>query len=273
MPMKEPYPTIAEVGAALEAWAQPGFAASYDNVGLHVGDGRRRVRCAIIALDLTPDVLEEAIGEEATLIVTHHPLLFHPLRKITADDFTSNLALRLAESRIALYSIHTNLDAAPGGVSIALAALLGLEEVRFLTPEEGDASGFGAIGRLAEPVTLDGFLRRVAESLQIPCLRYAGDDNAVVGTVAVCGGSGASLIPSALAAGADAYVTADASYHKFFEVLAVDGHPAMALIDAGHYETEAHAEDLLRAWLADQFPAVRWLKTAVRTSPVRTFVA
>jgi dinuclear metal center YbgI/SA1388 family protein len=374
----EPLPTVREIARALEAWAPPGSAQSYDNVGLQVGDGDRPVRRAVIALDLTPAVVEEARAGEASLVVTHHPLLFRPLRHLTADGLVPALALRLAEAGIALYSIHTNLDAARGGVSFALARQLGLEEVRFLDPAKaslyklvtfvppshfdavrealaragaghiGDyeacafalegrgffrpgegttpfvgtagggltsaeelrlevavarwslggvlralreahpyqevaydvypveqastRTGLGAVGRLPSPEPLSAFLRRVAGRLQAPSLRYTGDPEAAVETVAVCGGAGGDLIDRALAAGADAYVTADLTYHRFFDVLAPDGRPRMALLDAGHYETEAVTERLLQAWLQERFPAVAWRRTETRTSPVETFV-
>ena len=271
------YPTIGEVGAALEEWALPGWAQSYDNVGLQVGDARRTVERALIALDLTPAVLAEAKQQGATLIITHHPLLFTPLRSVTADGFVSSLALRLAEARVALYSIHTNLDVAPGGVSFALAERLDLQDVRFLDVFDEDAAptmqaGFGAVGRLAAPMTLTALLQHVATCLQVGSLRYTGDPEATVETVAVCGGSGSRFTPQALQADADAYVTADVTYHKFFDVLDLDGHPRMALIDAGHYETEAVTEGLLQQWLARRFPTVAWQRTATRTSPIETFV-
>lgn len=275
------YPTISEVGTALETWAQPGWAQSYDNVGLQVGDARRTVQRSLIALDLTPAVLDEARQHGATLIITHHPLVFTPLRSVTADGFVSNLALRLAETGIALYSIHTNLDAAPGGVSFALAERLDLRAVRFLdaletsSPPLGPSTiqaGLGAVGRLAAPMPLKAFLQHVAERLHAGSLRYVGDAEAAVETVAVCGGSGSSFTPQALRAGADAYVTADVTYHKFFDVLDLDGRPRMALIDAGHYETEALTEELLQNWLSRRFPAVEWHRTATRTSPMDTFV-
>ncbi|AEN73710.1 NGG1p interacting factor 3 protein, NIF3 [Rhodothermus marinus SG0.5JP17-172] len=375
--MAETYPTVREIAAALEAWAPPGSAQSYDNVGLQVGDPEQPVRRALLALDLTPAVLEEARALEAELIITHHPLLFRPLRQLTPDGLVSSLALRLAASGIALYSIHTNLDAAPGGVSFALAEHLGLKDVQFLAKMEqalyklvtfvpashfeqvrealaeagagrignyeacafatrgtgyfrpGDMArpfigepgklesaeelrlevevarwdlprvlaamraahpyeevaydvypveqpytraGLGAIGRLEKPEPLRDFLQRVAERLQTDSLRYVGDPDASVETVAVCGGAGADLIGRALSAGADAYVTADLTYHRFFEVLDNDGRPRMALIDAGHYETEALTEALLATWLQQRFPTVDWKRTTIRTSPVRTFI-
>ena len=274
------YPTIGDIGKALEAWAPRDSAQEYDNVGLQVGDARRAVTRALIALDLTPAVLAEAKQHEATLIITHHPLLFHPLRSVTADGFVSSLALRLAEAGIALYSIHTNLDAALGGVSFALADLLDLEDIRFLDPfgneAPGDPSnaqtGLGALGRLDPPMPLSAFLQRVAERLQAGSLRYAGDLDATLETVAVCGGSGSSFTGQALRAGADAYVTADVTYHRFFDVLDTDGQPRMALIDAGHYETEALTESLLCDWLRRRFPTVDWRRTETRTSPMKTFI-
>jgi len=277
------YPTIGDVGEALEGWAPLGSAQDYDNVGLQVGDPRRAVHRALIALDLTPAVLDEARRHEATLIVTHHPLLFHPLRSLTTDGFVSSLALRLAEAGIALYSIHTNLDAAPGGVSFALAEHLGLEDIRFLDPVYDEADGYpaeqpptptglGAIGRLAAPMLLSRFLQRVAERLQAGSLRYVGNLETPVETVAVCGGSGSSFTGQALRTGAQAYVTADVTYHTFFDVLDTDGRPRMALIDAGHYETEAITENLLQDWLRRRFPTVEWRRTETRTSPMDTFI-
>src|SRR5690606_24609786 len=105
------FPRLREIAHALEAWAPPGSAQSYDNVGLQVGDASRTVQAAVIALDLTPAVIDEAIRLKADLIVTHHPLLFRPLKQLTPASWQGALALRLAEAGIALYSIHTNLDA------------------------------------------------------------------------------------------------------------------------------------------------------------------
>lgn len=246
---------------------------SYDNVGLQVGDPDTEVRTALLGLDMTPELLEEAKKLGATLILTHHPLLFRPVRAVTTETYVPNLVWRLAAENIALYSIHTNLDAAPGGVSFALAHRLGLEDAVFLQPSENGDTGFGAIGSLPAPVRLQAFLEIVAERLGAPALRYAGDPEALVGRIAACGGSGGSLIDEAAARGADAYVTADIKYHDFFSVLDAKGQPRLALIDAGHYETEKGAESLLLEALAKQFPQTAWKRTQASTSPVRTFIA
>jgi putative NIF3 family GTP cyclohydrolase 1 type 2 len=139
--------------------------------------------------------------------------------------------------------------------------------------QKNSRAGLGALGVLNEPMPLPAFLDRVATRLGAGSLRYAGDDDATVERVAVCGGAGSDFIGTARAAGADAYVTADVTYHEFFDVLDRKGTPDMALIDPGHYETEALTEALLRDWLADRFPAATWHRTDVRTSPMKTFVS
>jgi hypothetical protein len=133
--------------------------------------------------------------------------------------------------------------------------------------------GLGIIGDLPEPEPLPDFLNRVCSRLGTKAVRYAGDPSSAVRRVAVCGGAGRDLIATAIRLGADAYVTSDISYHSFFEVLDGDGRPRMALIDAGHYETEAATEALLLDWLTGRAPAVRWGRTTTRTSPIATFIS
>lgn len=131
-------------------------------------------------------------------------------------------------------------------------------------------SGLGAVGRLPEPEPLAAFLDRVTERLEAEALRYVGDPDAPVARVAVCGGAGSRLLRAALAARVDAYVTADVTYHTFFEPLGPDGAPRLALIDAGHYETEWVTETLLVETLAAHVPGLAVRRTRHRTSPVRT---
>ncbi len=257
-----------DIAQALETWADPSFAASYDNVGLHVGSPTSVVTRVLIALDLTPAVLDEAIQKEASMILTHHPLLFRAPSSIRDDDFIGRLILQLARENITLYSIHTNLDAAPKGVSFGFAEILGLQNVTFLSPNPDDRSGMGVIGHLSTPEPFPLFLERIHQRLNTPVLRYTGSAEARINKVAVCGGSGGSLIQSALNASADAYVTADLGYHRFFEIFGPDGQCRMALIDAGHYETEKHTEQLLCTWLSKQFPTVSFFHTDAPTNPI-----
>jgi putative NIF3 family GTP cyclohydrolase 1 type 2 len=133
-------------------------------------------------------------------------------------------------------------------------------------------AGLGVVGSLPAKEPLREFLERVSTRLDAPALRYVGNLNAPVQRIAVCGGAGSDLIGAARGAEVDAYVTADLTYHRYFDVLSPDGTPSMALIDAGHYETEAVTEALLINRLGEQFNQVHWERTTVRTSPMDFFV-
>ncbi|MEM1117698.1 MAG: Nif3-like dinuclear metal center hexameric protein, partial [Bacteroidota bacterium] len=336
---------VADVLRTLHAWAPPGSKADFDRVGLQVGDPAASVSRILVALDVTPAVVDEAAEMGAELIVTHHPLLFQPTASVTADDPVGALVWRLGRAGVSYAAVHTNLDAALGGVSFALAEQLGVRDTEILAPLDGvmqkvvvfapeaagDAvraalaeagagqigaydgcsfsasgtgrftpteaaspaigsaggpeesvaevrieavvpswavggvrravqeahpyeepavdvypvegtatrHGYGAVGALDESVPLSAFLARVADRLGAGALRYVGDPEAEVRRVAVCGGSGMSFLTAAIRAGADAYVTADVTYHRFFEAVDTEGRPRIALVDAGHYETEA----------------------------------
>jgi len=129
--------TVEDVGRIIESWAPRWIAWEKDNVGLQVGDPTRKVKRILVALDVTHEVVKEAVAEEADLIVSHHPLLFRPPSTITTSDEIGKLVLRLAEKKIAVYAAHTNLDFAKEGVSFQLARKLGLENIRFLLPLKG----------------------------------------------------------------------------------------------------------------------------------------
>ena len=149
------------------------------------------------------------------------------------------------------------------------------EEIAYdVYPIEQPASrvGSGAIGSLSDAMPLREFLGMVSQRLDAECLRYSGNPDQTIKAVAVCGGSGSSLIGRAIASGADALITADVTYHRFFEGLDPEGSHGMAIIDPGHYETEAHTEQLLVEYLAPRFEAVSFQRTRERTSEMRTFV-
>lgn len=266
--------TIQDILDVLHAWAPPSTAQPYDNVGLLVGDPTRKVQRVLVALDLTPEVVDEAVGNDVELVITHHPLLFHPLRALTPTAFVSRLAWRLVRNGIGCLAAHTNLDAAPGGVSFVLAERLGAIDLRPLDPiPEHPDYGLGVVGRLREPKPLADFLDTVCSALDTPAVRYAGDPSRTIHVLAACGGAGDGLIGAALDAGADAYVTSDLRYHAYFEPLDASGEPRMALIDAGHYETEAPAEALLVGWLRERFDQVDFRRASGRTGPARYHLA
>lgn len=215
---------VADIYDAAARLAPFELACSFDNAGLLAGDPGAEVTGCVVALDLTPAVLAEAVRENANLIVTHHPVIFDPLRRLLAGQ----PAYELARRGISVISAHTNLDIAQGGVNDCLAARLGLLEIR---PFGEDS--MGREGVLPEPMTAGELAAYVKESLNCSGLRYT-DGGKAVRRVAVCGGSGGSLLPDALSR-ADALITGDVKHNVFMDAL----WGGFCLIDAGHYKTEA----------------------------------
>jgi dinuclear metal center YbgI/SA1388 family protein len=230
---------LREVIAALEARYDPALAESWDAVGLVCGDPQEPVRRVIFAVDPTAAVVDDVIGMGAGLLVTHHPLLLSPVHGVPADDPKGRLVHRLVRARAALFVAHTNADRAPAhGVNDALAAALGLTGAVPLEPDDGDPrAGLGRVGRLPEPTTLREFADKAAAVLPatVGGIRVAGDPDGPVRTVAVCGGSGGSLLGAAARAGADVFLTSDLKHHLVSEALES---PGPALCDVAHFATE-----------------------------------
>ncbi len=247
--------TVADILTYIETIAPPYMKESWDNVGLLCGRKEKEVRKILVALDPFRNVIEEAIGEKADLIVTHHPLIFRnaPMA-VNEDTETGRCLLTLIENGIAAINAHTNLDLAPGGINDILAAKLGLEDVRIITPEgtdgEGKSYGLLRLGTVQEQ-PLAQFLATVKESLHCEGLRYV-DGGRQVRTVAVGGGSCADGMYEALAAGCDTFVTSDIKYNQFRTAFEL----GLNLIDAGHFHTENPTMPVLAKKLQAAFPEV-----------------
>lgn len=220
--------TVQEIFDFLCAWAPLSTALSYDNPGLLVGDANATVKKAVVALDCTASVIEKAKQVGAQLIVTHHPVIFEPLRQVTAQAADSRV-YRLVQAGISVISMHTNLDSAPGGVNDCLAAVLGLENVTPVQCEDGFSFRMGS---LKAPLSAVQLAQLVQQKLQCT-VRFTAGSKPIL-KVAVCGGSGADLLQIARQSGADALVTADVKHSCFIAAAEQD----FTLIDAGHYKTE-----------------------------------
>jgi dinuclear metal center YbgI/SA1388 family protein len=231
-------PTLADVVAALDARYAPALAEAWDAVGLVCGDPSEAVRSVLFAVDPTSAVVDEAIERGVDLVVTHHPLLLTAVHGVPADDPKGRVVHRLVRAGIGLFVAHTNADrAARHGVNDALAAALGLADPVPLEPSDAAGAGLGRVGTLGEPLPLRAFAERVAAVLPTTAggVRIAGDPDREVRTVAVCGGSGGSLLPAARAVGADVFVTSDLRHHIVSEALETAG---PALCDVAHFATE-----------------------------------
>lgn len=230
---------VAQLLTVVDRLAPFALAEEWDNVGLLVGRHNRPVRRVLVALDLRDEVLHEAREHGCDAVVTHHPPIFPSLAAVTDHAAASGAVLAAAEARIAVVAAHTNLDSAPDGLNDEMAAMLGLTATRPMTPHPADpAAGLGRVGSVT-PVSLESFVVRVATALEGAQISYAGDPGARVATVALCTGSGASLIGAARAAEADVYVTGDLKYHD------ADRAEGMPLVMAPHARVERLA---MRRW-------------------------
>jgi dinuclear metal center YbgI/SA1388 family protein len=231
--------TLADIVGIFEDRYDPAWAESWDAVGLVCGDPGAEVRRVLFAVDAVAEVADEALDWGADLIVTHHPLLLRPVHGVPATTPKGRLVHRLIRSGTALFTAHTNADVADPGVSDALARAVGLSGgLRPLSPSPDDPRrGLGRVGELAAPLTLREFAAGAAQGLPATAggLRVAGDPDALVRTVAVCGGAGDSLLGAARTAGADVYLTADLRHHPASEFREAG---TTALVDAAHWATE-----------------------------------
>lgn len=360
---------IAEVTALLNRLAPPQLQEPYDNSGFLVGDSQLDCSGVLVALDVTEEVLDEAVQKGCNLIVAHHPIIFKGLKRLTGEDLVQRVVMKAIRENLSIYAIHTNLDNVLHGVNGMLAGLIGLKNTRVLDEKRGglrklvtfvpvdhaekvrsalfaagggfignydecsfnlegtgtfraleDANPFvgnkgerhyekevrmemifpafaeiglvkalreahpyeevafyitsldntvssigsGIVGDLEEEMDEGELLYMVKDLLNAEVIRHTDFLGRKVSRVALCGGSGFFLLPSAKAAGAQVYITADIKYHEFFEA---DGE--ILLADAGHYETEQYTVELLATYLQKNFPTFAVLKTERKTNPVR----
>ena len=222
----------------------------WDNVGLLVGECGKEVHRVLVALDVTAGTAEEAERIGAELIVAHHPVMnchWSPVQSLRDDSAQGRLLLKLVRDGTAAICMHTNLDAAQGGVNDALARQLGLEQTEAL--EGGD--GIARTGLLPEAVALPDFLALVRKRLRPNGIRFV-DGGRPVRRVAVGGGACADFLEEAAGLGCDAFVTADVKYNQFLDAKAL----GLNLLDAGHFSTENVVCAPMVRWLSEEFPGV-----------------
>jgi len=361
---------IKDVIAHLETIAPPALQEDYDNAGLICGNALEELTNALITLDCTEPIVEEAKRKNCNLIIAHHPILFQPLKRLTGSDYVQRTIISAIKNDIAIYAIHTNLDNVRQGVNQRISEKLGLQKTRVLSPKKGllkklftfiplshvekvreaifaagagvignydrcsfNVEGYGTfrggegtdpfvgksgevheekevkveaifpawleskiisalleshpyeevaydivgldnahprigggmIGKLPEPMDAGEFLTHLKKAMALQVIRHTMFE-ASVSTVAVCGGAGSFLLKEAMASGAEAFVSADFSYHRFF-----DAEGRILIADIGHYESERFTVELLRDLLRDKFPKFVPLLTEVNTNPVRYF--
>lgn len=243
--------TLSTVISYLDDTLHPEYQENYDNAGFLLGDPSQECRGVLVALDLTDEVIDEALARGANLIVTHHPLIFGGLKRITPDNATGRLVMKLIKNDLAAYAAHTNLDNMREGVNGILAERLGLTRCHILRPMAGQPDGnvgAGMTGFLPCPADTASFLQQVKQRLGLPFLRTSEIVSPTVSHVAFCGGAGSFLIDDAVSAGADIYLTGDLKYHDFQQA-----DRRITLVDIGHFESEQFSKELIYSVISKKF--------------------
>lgn len=253
--------TVGAVYEYLDKKAPFHLQMDFDNAGFLVGRKGAEVAKTLVSLDITEEVVEEAERIGAELIVSHHPVIFHPARSVTDETVTGRVVMGLLDGGIAAICAHTNLDAVAEGVNDALAKALGLSEVSQLSQdgvdEQGRPYGIGRVGLVTEQ-TPEQFAAVVKRALGAGGVRYV-DGGRPVRRVAVGGGACGGMVGDALARGCDTFVTSDVKYDVFLEAKA----QGLTLIDAGHYPTENVVCPVLTRWLKEGFPGMEVVESRV----------
>ncbi|MBQ0084610.1 MAG: Nif3-like dinuclear metal center hexameric protein [Prevotella sp.] len=260
---------IKTVLDALERFAPLPLQEDWDNAGLQIGLTETEVLGALLCLDVTEEIVDEAMKKGCNLIISHHPLIFHPLKRICDEDFIQRIIRRCIKNDITIVSMHTNLDNAENGVNYKIAEKLSLTNLRFLKPcaEAQGKGGSGVIGELAKPLSAEDFLKRTKDTFNAEVLMTNELLTRNIKTVALCGGAGAFLLEDAIQQGADAFITGEMHYHEYF-----DTKQKIQIIVMGHYESEHFTQEILEKILHSQCPDVKTYIATTNTNPIRYFV-
>lgn len=256
---------ISDIITALEDFAPRAYQESYDNAGLCVGNAQVEACGALLCLDVSEEAIREAIDKNANLIISHHPVIFSGLKQITGSTATERMVQLAIKHDVALYAAHTNLDSVRGGVSEKMCDKLGLKNRSILQPINSELPdvGLGMVGELDKPMQVNDFLRFVKKAFGNTFIRHSTSYQSDIYKVAVCSGSGSSLISNAISAGADAYVTADLKYH---ELQSASGR--IVAVDVGHYESEIAAVDIFYEVITKKFPNFAAYLSSAAVNPV-----
>ena len=262
--------TVADIVKIMNRLAPPWLAEEWDNVGLQIGDLRWPVRSIWTTLDPNPEVVKAACGEDVDLLIAHHPLFFRPLKSIDFNSPSGSIIQAASQHHLAIFSAHTNLDIVHDGVNDVLARRLGLKQLQILQPHKVEQPhqtndemahdispvrdneiehGIGRIGFLNKVSSLTSLALTVKEKLNLNFVKVAGDPEIKISQVAICSGSGSSLMKAFLASNAEVYISGDIHYHDARDAESVN----RAIIDIGHFASEYLMVEALAQQLATIF--------------------
>lgn len=241
----------SDVMKILETLSPTAFAERWDNVGLLLGRKDKTVHKVMLALDATDEVVEQAVLQKADMLITHHPLLFSGIKKITEDDFIGRRLIKLIKNDICYYAMHTNFDVMGMADAAADAMKLQNSEVLEVTYEDEIAKeGIGRIGKLPKEMSLEECAEFCKEVFAINSIRVYGDKDAVIENVAIVPGSGKDYIEAALSKQADVYITGDIGHHNGLDAM----EQGLMILDAGHYGIEKIFVPYMEEFFNSQMP-------------------
>ena len=256
--------TVREIADWIEEWADPSWAESYDNCGLLIGHEDQEVDTVVTALDVTEGAVDYALSVGAQMIISHHPVIFHPFKRIVDSDRDGARLLKIIEGNLAVCAAHTSMDAAMGGTNDIAAERLGLLAVR---PLEEEGVGMGRIGTLPTIMTMQEFAEYVKQAFEVEHVRLVCQDPSdLVHQVALCTGRGMSFFEEAVKQGADVYLTGDVTYHE--AEAAVSGRTG--IVDAGHFATELPIAEAMAGYLQQQDEELKVYPYTEAEDPFRT---
>lgn len=242
-----------EIIQVIEAAYPREAALDFDNVGLLAGRSEKEVQRIYLALDATDTVIDRALEAGADMLITHHPLIFSPLKRVTDEDFVSRRVVKLIQNDIAYYAMHTNYDVlGMAALSERILQIHGAEVLDVTMERDGREEGIGRIGKLEHPMTLGECGAYVKHKLELSSVKVFGDLASQVSRIAVSPGAGKSAIPTAIAKGADVLVTGDIGHHDGLDAV----EQGLAVIDAGHYGTEYIFIDDMKHFFEEKLPVL-----------------
>lgn len=257
---------VRDITNAIEEFAPLSLQEKWDNSGLVIGSSEDTVTGVMVGFDCTEELIEEALQKGCNMVVTHHPLIFKGVTSINAKDPVGAAIIAAVKGGVAVYAAHTSADKVIQGVSGDMARKLGLVNVQILEPD-GEGTGLGCIGDFPQPLTADEALAAVKGAFGLKLIRHSRPVEGRISRVAVLGGSGGGDIDEAVRAGAQLYITADVSYHKFFTP------EGFMVMDIGHFESEVGIVDIFLSEIRKKIPTFASYKSAVLdgSNPVRYY--
>ena len=256
---------IKQVLEALEQFAPLPLQESWDNAGLQIGLTEAEVSGALLCLDVTEQIVREAVERGCNLVVSHHPLLFRGLKQVADLNDVQRTVRQAIKHDVCIVSLHTNMDNARGGVNWKIAEKLGLTDVAFFQQKTvGDiVCGSGVTGLMPQPLDARSFVEKVKQTFGVACAHCNELLQRPIAKVAICGGAGDFLLDDAIRCGADAFITGEMHYHQYF------GHEQeIQICVIGHYESEQFTSEIFRDIINEKCPGVRTLITKTNTNPI-----